>query len=255
MDINNSNSQNTFLTPTQAAKVINVSLSTLKKFIYSGKIKTLKTPGGHHRIRKDDLLELPGAQITKIQQDFLLGNALMDISEGVINVLEKRQKYHQGHGISVAKLSVKLGEVMGLPHKMVQRLHLAALFHDVGMASISDSILNKEEPLNPNEYSIIKTHPVMGQQIANSIDQFKEISPIILQHHERFDGLGYPYGLSKDAISQEARIIAAAESFVSMTALDSYREPLSNAEALAEIQKSAGLQFDPQVVDAFCKEF
>ncbi len=135
----------------------------------------------------------------------------------------------------------------------MNRLRLASFLHDAGMLSIDEDILNKKDGLGDKEYSIIKTHPLLGEELVNSIKQFKPLSTIIRQHHERYDGRGYPDGLKKAEICPEARIIALSEAFDAMVAKDSYKKPLSKKEAIEEIKSNAAGQFDPRMVEIFLK--
>jgi len=246
------NSSN-FLTPNQAAHFLNVSLSTLKKFIYLGRIKTLKTPGGHHRIRKSDLFKMINGDSAPGPSSFFKDKTLLGISRGFVNLMEKRQKFCHGHANSVAKISLKIAQRLKFSPQQTDRLHLAALLHDIGMLAIDANILNKETDLNDKEYSIIKTHPLLGEEVASSNKQFERLSIIIRQHHERYDGAGYPDGLKNDGICPEAKIVSLAEAFSCMTAGDSYRKPLSQKEAIEQIKINAARQFDPQMVEIFLK--
>ena len=246
---------NNFLTPNQAAHFLNVSLSTLKKFIYSGRIKTLKTPGGHHRIRKSDLFKMINGDLASGPgpSSFFKGKKLLEISQWFVNLMEKRQRFCRGHAAAVAEIGSKIGKELRFSPRQRDTLRLACLLHDVGMLAIDGRILNKRTELNQKEYSIIKTHPALGEEVVRSNKQLEGVSAIIRQHHERCDGSGYPDRLKKDEICPEAKIISLAEAFASMTAKDSYRNPLSKEEAISEIEKNAPDQFDPQVVKAFLR--
>ena len=254
----NNSSQNLndfFLTSTQAAKYLNVSLVTLKKFISSRQIKALKTPGGHYRIHKNDLLELTNATPIQETPDTLEDKISLEISKGLVHILEKRQKFCRGHADLVAKTSLNIAQGLNFPLEQQNRLRLASLLHDIGMLNIDSNIPNKKTGLSDKEYSIIKTHPLLGEEIMNSIHQFKGISVIIRQHHERYDGQGYPDGIKKGEIFQEAAVITLAEAFASMTAVDSYKKPLSQDEAIKEIERNSGTQFDPEITEAFLRKY
>ncbi|MDD4938660.1 MAG: HD domain-containing protein [Candidatus Omnitrophica bacterium] len=240
-----------FLTPLQAAGILNISLCTLKKFIYTGKLKTLKTPGGHHRILRKDL--------------FLLSNSVSDPSHGsaekqpafsiasaLINALEAKRVFCRGHSSLAAEISRKVGEKLKLEPVVTERLYLAALLHNIGLLSVRENILNKQFPLTDDEYSELKIHPERGERMASSIEPIKDISGIIRQHHERFDGKGYPDGLKAKAISIEAGIISVADAFITMTAPDSYKpKAISKKEAIEEVLINSGTQFDPEIAAAF----
>ncbi|MCK5581162.1 MAG: HD domain-containing protein [Candidatus Omnitrophica bacterium] len=240
-----------FLTPNQAAKILNISLATFKKFIYQGKIKTLKTPGGHHRILKKDLLSMTNESIVCDLSDELTKKNVNDIVDELLENLKNRRKFCKAHDSSVAEISLKIAKKMNFSSEQMNHLRMAALLHDIGFLGISETILHKSDQLSKMDYFVVKTHPLIGEEILNAINRLKELSPIIRQHHERYDGKGYPDGLAKKDICREARIIALAEAFDSMTAEDSYRKPLSRKAALDTIEKEAGKQFDPEVVKIF----
>ena len=248
---NSFNPKDSFLTPVKAAWVLKISLSTLKKFIYSGKLRTLTTPGGHHRILKQDLYRLFDRKETLILPK---GNfnkqILFKIASGFVSAVDEKQRYCRGHSLQVAKVSLKIARGLNFSPAQSRLLHLAALFHDVGKLGLNEVILNKHTALNEREYSVIKKHSVLGERVVNSIEPLREISAFVRQHHERFDGRGYPDGLSKREIALEARIIAIAGAFACMTAKDSYKQPLSRREAFEEIRINSGTQFDPEITAA-----
>ncbi len=247
------NPSDIFLTPNQAARILNVSLSTLKKFIYLGRIVTLRTPGGHHRIRRSDLFHMVNGDSTSTPVAILKDKVLLGTSKIFVNLLKRRLRYCHEHARSVARISLKIGKRLDFSSRQMNRLRLASLLHDVGMLNIDEDILNKKDGLSDKEYSIIKTHPLLGEDFVNSIKQFNGLSTIIRQHHERYDGQGYPDGLKKAEICPEARIIALSEAFDVMIAKDSYRKPLSEKEARDEIKSNAVGQFDPRMVEIFLK--
>lgn len=241
---------NIFVTPRQAADILNVSLCTLKKFIYRGRIKTFKTPGGHHRINKTDLSLLIGNQLDSIATSpYPNAKTTIEIAKSLINALETGQIFCHGHASAVANISVKIAQKLYLSPEEIDTLYLAALMHDIGMLDIDKNILNKSASLTGEEYDIIKSHPLLGEKIIGSFNQFKDVPVIIRQHHERIDGNGYPYGLKNTEICREAKIIALAEAFNAMTAPNSYRKPLSKKAALIEIRKNSGLQFDSIIAE------
>lgn len=247
------NNEDVFLTPVQAAKILKISLTTFKKLIYQGRIKTFKTPGGHHRIRKSDLFSMVSKNVTYNLLNGLVKKEANEVVDELLENLKSRRKFGRGHALSVAKLSLEIAKKLDFSVDELNRLKLAALLHDIGLLGISGEILNKPFPLNNLEYFVIKTHPLIGEEIAKSIKQLNDLSPVIRQHHERYDGKGYPDGLAKEAICREAKIIALAEAFDSMTAEDSYQKPLSKNQAIDRIKENAGSQFDPKMVKVFVK--
>lgn len=240
----------TFLTSVQAAKILNLSLSTLKKLIYQGQIKALKTPGGHYRICKSDLLSLPEAEL-KVDKNPDEGGKSFEIARSLVSDLEKKQRFCHGHSRSVVNLSEKIAKKLHFSSKRIEKLKLAAFLHDIGMIGIDANILTRLNPLNEKEYSIVKTHPLIGSEMAESLSQLKGSSTIIEQHHEWVNGTGYPLGLKEENICLEAKIIAVAEAFDCLTAKNSYKDFLSQEDAVEKIKAGSNKQFDSQVVAAF----
>ena len=129
---------------------------------------------------------------------------------------------------------------------------LSALLHDIGKVGIPDAILHKPGPLTADEWKVMRQHPEIGRQILQQAGGiFGVLARIVVAHHERWDGAGYPLGLTQESIPLAARILAVVDSFDAMTARRVYREPLTIEEARQELQRCAGSQYDPEVVDAF----
>ena len=144
---------------------------------------------------------------------------------------------------------------MGLTENEIKNIRYAAAMHDVGKIGIKDSILNKQGRLTEEEYQEIKKHPEIGYNMLKKIKFLSHIANDVLHHQERYDGKGYPAGISGDDIPIVARIIAVVDTFDAMTTDRPYRKALSEDTALEEIKKNSGTQFDPKVVDAFLKTF
>jgi len=134
----------------------------------------------------------------------------------------------------------------------ISKLETCALLHDIGKIGISDKILNKQDKLTAEEWEIIKTHPQVGVNIVGHARQLDPYLAGILHHHERYDGSGYPKGLKGEEIPLEARILAIADAFAAMTSVRSYSSALPVEEALMEIKREAGKQFDPRLAEVFC---
>ncbi|OIQ75097.1 cyclic di-GMP phosphodiesterase response regulator RpfG [mine drainage metagenome] len=165
--------------------------------------------------------------------------------------IEKRDPYTGNHTKRVLEYSLAIGHTLGLSTQEQNRLKLGAVLHDIGKIGVRDSILLKESRLSSEEFEQIKKHPVIGQEILANIAQLKPAIAGVLQHHEKFDGTGYPGGLKGESIDLTARIIAVADSFDAMTSNRPYRDGLSIEVAFDELRKYSGSQFDPKVVDAF----
>ena len=165
--------------------------------------------------------------------------------------VEAKDPYTRGHSDRVSEYSVLIGEKMGLDDKTIHTLKIGGLFHDIGKIGVPDSILLKEEKLSDDEYSQIKNHPSIGSHILSNATLFKDIIPIVLHHHERYDGRGYPGQLVGEEIPFVARITAVADTFDAMTTKRPYREALPLDVVKYEIMKCKGVQFDPKVADVF----
>ena len=134
----------------------------------------------------------------------------------------------------------------------IKMIQYAAMLHDAGQISIPDKVLMKKGELTCKELDIVKTHPRKGANVLSKSKALKPIVPIILYHHENYNGTGYPKGLKKDEIPVAARIMAVVSAFEAMILEKPYRKALSINDAVSEVKKNAGIQFDPKVVDAFC---
>lgn len=165
--------------------------------------------------------------------------------------IEKRDPYTGNHTKRVMEYSLALGRTLGLSEHQLRRLELAAVLHDVGKIGIPDTVLLKKEPLNDDEFRQIKMHTIYGEEILSRIPQLKDIMPGVKQHHERFDGRGYPDGLKGEEIDITARIIAVADTFDAMTTDRPYRKGFPFEEAFEELQRNSGTQFDPSIIAAF----
>lgn len=165
-------------------------------------------------------------------------------------LLEKSQETEE-HAERLAFLSRKMGEKMQLSKGDMNDLELFAVLHDIGKVGIKDKILTKPEPLTPEEWVEMRKHTEIGYRIAMSSPELIPIADYILSHHEKWDGTGYPQGLYGKEIPLAARILTVADAYDAMTQDRAYRKALSQEYALSEIEKNAGTQFDPEVVDVF----
>lgn len=172
-------------------------------------------------------------------------------------LIQRAHPYTGGHLQRVAQWGRKVAERLGLPPERCELVYEAALLHDLGKTVLDERILNKTGKLTPREWAQIQRHPQLGAEILSNVPFLNEIVPWIAYHHERLDGKGYPYGLEGDQIPLEARIIAVVDAFDAMIGGEApsqqrqYRRALSIEEALEELRRGAGTQFDPQVVMVF----
>ena len=180
-----------------------------------------------------------------------LEKAYLESVETLRYTVEAKDSYTKGHSDRVSAYSVLIGEKLGLSDTDIKTLRIGGLFHDIGKIGIPDSILLKEQKLTDQEYSEIKNHPSIGAHILSNATIFKDIIPIVLYHHERFDGKGYPKMLAGEQIPLLARITAVADTFDAMTSKRSYRDAMPLDVVKEEIRNCSGTQFDPQIASTF----
>lgn len=183
---------------------------------------------------------------------------LHDLSElfyktikSIAQALDAKDKYTHGHSMRVTLYSLALAKAMKLPDDLLEEIETTGLLHDIGKIAIPEKILLKPGKLTCEEYEVIKTHPELGEKLVHGIEKLKLISNWLKSHHERFDGKGYPDGLLGEEIPISSRIIAIADTYDAMTSNRAYRNALSHEEAIAEIIKCSGSQFDPKLAALF----
>jgi len=240
----------------QAARLLGVTVQTVKNYIYSGKLKSYKTLGGHHRVMIADLQDLASVRSHPSRKDLAqeydhLYRGYIDTIGALLNALDARDGIASGHSRRVANYASAIGRAMEFPPESQRTLELAALLHDVGKIMISEQILGKPGKLTDQETYIIQQHPEVGERIVGQVEFLRETKAFIRHHHERFDGLGYPDGLSGENIPVEARIIFIAEVFDTIRSNSSYQKIRNLKEAIAEMQRGAGTQFDAQILNIF----
>ena len=163
------------------------------------------------------------------------------------------QPHHRGRPSDmIASLATGIGLEMGLPREEIERIRIASLLHDLGKIAIPEEILDKPTTLSDAEWQAIGEHPRIGQVILEQASNLREAIPVVLHHHERFNGGGYPHGLKGSEIPLGARIVSVADAYHAMVHDRPYSAALSHEEALAELRTHAGTQFDPEVVEVFC---
>jgi putative nucleotidyltransferase with HDIG domain len=192
--------------------------------------------------------------ITRLQNaNRALENAYQKAMEGWVGALDLRDQETEGHSMRVAQAAGKLAEFMGMDEEGLDCLHIGALLHDIGKMSIPDSILFKPGPLTDTEWKIMQQHPENACAWLEALDYLRPALDIPYAHHERWDGSGYPQGLTGKAIPLAARIFAVVDAWDAMLSDRPYRKALPAEEVIAQIKSESGSHFDPQVVAAFLK--
>jgi len=169
------------------------------------------------------------------------------------NAIEASDPYTRGHCQRVMEISCEIAGYMGFSDEEVGNLRYAAILHDIGKIGIPAYILNKDGKLTEEEYEEVKKHPMIACNILNGIGFLKDAMDAILQHHERYDGKGYPYGIAGDKLSKAGQILCIADAFDAMTSDRPYRKGMSMEAAVAEIKRCKGTQFDPEITDLFLR--
>jgi HD-GYP domain-containing protein (c-di-GMP phosphodiesterase class II) len=171
------------------------------------------------------------------------------------NAVEARDSHTGGHGHRLVELALALARELGCSEQECEDICWAAVLHDIGKIGVPDGILSKPGSLTEEEWELMRRHPELGYQILSPISALKNAARYVRHHHERYDGRGYPDGLKGEEIPLGARIIAVADAYVAMTEDRIYRKGRSHQEALAELKRCSGTQFDPKVVEAFVRLF
>lgn len=198
----------------------------------------------HVRHERDLALEQNKRQVLQLQDN------LEDTVRAIATIVEMRDPYTAGHESRVADLAAAIAKQMGLPDEQIHAIHLAGMVHDVGKINIPSEILSKPGRITDVEFSLIKVHPQAGYDILKDVDFSWPIAQMVLQHHERLDGSGYPQGIKGEQILVEARILSVADVVEAMSSHRPYRPGLGLDAALEEIGRKRGTHYDAQVVDA-----
>jgi len=180
-----------------------------------------------------------------------VNRVINDTVKALVRAAAMHEEGADRHSARVAVLAVAIGEKLGLSDEELLTLRRAAELHDIGKVAISQSLLSKLGKLSEEEMRVMRQHATLALEILGAVQALKPTLPLIKHHHERWDGTGYPDGLCGEEIPLGARIIAVAEVYDILTHGAPWKEPLSIEEAKAEIQRCAGTQFDPRVVEVF----
>jgi putative nucleotidyltransferase with HDIG domain len=169
--------------------------------------------------------------------------------------IEARDPYTRGHSSRVTDLAEAVARALGWSEERIASLRVGGPLHDIGKLAVSDEVLCKEGRLDDDELAQIREHPKIGAKLLLRVTTLREAIPYVLYHHERWDGTGYPSGKRGEEIPVEARVLAIADAFDAMTSDRPYRNALSREEALAEVERCAGTQFDPKIARVFLEVF
>lgn len=191
---------------------------------------------------------LENATLYQQQQALFMGTL-----RALTAAIDAKDRYTCGHSERVALLAKMLCDAAGLGAAMAERVHISGLVHDVGKIGVPEAVLTKPGKLTNEEFALIKLHPEIGHRIIKDVPMLEDVLPGVLSHHERWDGKGYPHGLKGPEIPLFARLLALADTFDAMSSNRSYRAAMPRGHVLSEIEKNAGLQFDPDLAARFVK--
>jgi putative two-component system response regulator len=204
-------------------------------------------------ISPEDLLTAIRSRLGRSQQ-LLLAQLQESYEASLImlaNAIEVRDPYTRGHVERVMNYAQSIAEYLGWSSTEINNLRFGSILHDIGKINISEDILRKEGTLSDEEWVEMRKHPEMGAELVKGIHYLDPALPVILYHHERWNGSGYPFGLKAEKIPIAARIVAIADSFDAMTTERPYRQELTPEQAFDEVISGSGIQYDPLIVDAF----
>jgi putative nucleotidyltransferase with HDIG domain len=228
-----------------AVAAVFLALYVAFALLVRGASATLRRQSTTIRARSRELLE----SYRRLQQSSLEAVATLNAT------VDAKDPYTAGHSARVQRIALAVAAELGLSHDRLEAIRYGSLFHDIGKIAVPDAILAKPGRLTPEEYETIKRHPAEGADIVAKLGALRAAVPLIRNHHEWWDGNGYPDRLAGDQIPIDACLIGLADAWDAMTTDRPYREALSVAEAAAEVRRVSGTQFAPQVVDAFFAAF
>lgn len=217
--------------------LINTTIAAMALLLYLFALKDMNETYAHANELRIELLTAEQQSMKRLFEQ---------TAEALASAIDAKDTYTHGHSARVASYSRLIARMSGKNEKECEEIYYAALLHDIGKIGVSDEIINKEGKLTPEEYEAIKQHTVIGKQILSSIVEFPHLSIGANNHHERFDGRGYPDKLKGEDIPEIARIIAVADAYDAMTSKRSYRDPLPQATVRQILIEEMGAQFDPQ---------
>jgi putative nucleotidyltransferase with HDIG domain len=201
-----------------------------------------------------DLSENTPSKVSKFLAEVGQGEeTLVEMMLILVQALEERDEYTRGHSERVANLAVAIGAELGMAERQLETLRRGALLHDIGKIGIRDELLYKPGNFTPDERARMNQHPEKGHFIVLNSHLLWDLIPMIRNHHENYDGSGYPDGLKAEAIPVEARIVSLADYFDALATARPYKSAFSKEKAVEFVQSMSGKKFDPKVVEAFLK--
>jgi HD-GYP domain-containing protein (c-di-GMP phosphodiesterase class II) len=228
-----------------------------------GAIAVLRS-GGEHSFQPGEVRlveDLASQAVAAVEQAQLFARVRSDANElensydttlkVLMAALDAKDNDTEGHCERVAKLTVQLAKFMDVPANSLVDIERGALLHDVGKIGVPDAVLKQPTKLSPMEWEAMRKHPLLAGVMVSKVGFLEKALPILLYHHERYDGGGYPFGLAESNIPLEARIFSIVDAYDAMTSDRPYRAAMSHEEAMKEVRANCGTQFDPAVVDAF----
>ena len=250
----------TIIIPKATEEYILKLKSKLQKAFSVTKIKNINISVAiGYYIKKDDSIDLD--DLRKLAENDMFRHKITEHKSvknraisAILKTLTDKYESEKNHSEGVCKYSYELGKAIGLSEDDLVELKTAATFHDIGKISIPDEILNKPDKLTKEEYEIVKSHTEIGYEILRAADEYSDLAIYVSHHHERWDGLGYPYGIKGEKIPEFSRIICIADAYEAMTSDRPYRKRMSKEYAVSEIIKNAGTQFDPRLAKVFVEK-
>ena len=181
--------------------------------------------------------------------------SLLDTVTALANAIDAKDHYTQGHSQTVSRLAAQIARQMGLPDSLIEEVRLGGILHDIGKIGVPESVLNKPSRLTPEEYELMKSHAVLGREDSRAAqgEGHRTDSGMVRHHHEMVDGTGYPDRLKGEKIPLGARIITVADCFDTMVSERAYKPGRTVDEAMEELRRCRGTQFDPDIVEAFAR--
>ncbi|MBQ3834175.1 MAG: GAF domain-containing protein [Elusimicrobia bacterium] len=222
--------------------VLNINSSKNKKYFDDRDLKLITILADQAAMRLENI-----DMFNNLQAFYL------EMIQALVGAIDAKDSYTHGHSTRAKKYAGEIATKISMPQTIKKNIEYAAIMHDIGKIGVPDSVLLKKDKLTSEEVKVIRQHPSIGYNIISPIRFLSAIAPMILYHHEWYNGAGYPEGLAKEEIPLGARIIAVIDAYDAMTSDRPYRKALSVKDAVEQLKQGAGKQFDPKIVDIFVK--